>query len=266
MSDRDLGRWLVTAGFVASMLILTTGASLGAPGGEEGSSDLQKTLEARVLWGDAEHQVPMFIPQRLLETTPLDELPIDYVRRDFLESEVEKFQDERWGYRCNSSDDESEQGADEVTFTFEEQLRRFPEVVVGQIEYVVPGWSVHHMRVAEAAYVRVEEILRDEGARLAQSGGMVLGVLFIGGKTVVGNTTLCEERRKGLYQPVTGDRIVVAGELLAEEPPFLHASLRFPVVKGDVLAQPYSALRADQRSRPVDQLREGLRSRTLTRR
>lgn len=248
-------------------LIFICSASVG--GGVEGGGaeesriprEVLRELEGQVLWADAAHENAVFVPERILRDTPLEGLPLDMVERSVLREEIKKFRDPRWGHRCSSVGlDASEQGEGQEDLTFDEYLRLYPLALVGEVVHIVPGWSAHHLEVAEAAYIRVEEVLwaREPGA--AEPGrGSIVGILFPGGRTVAETTRLCKERPEGIFEPLVGDQIVVAGQLLTESPAFFQANARLPLVKGEVLAQPLRALSADEKAIALKDLRVQLR-------
>lgn len=214
--------------------------------------------ESQILFADSAQEHPIFIPQRLLERTPVDELPISTIDRNVLKSEVKKFSAEHWGYRCNSAEAQ-ERGKDDRTYSFEDYLRLHPVVVTGRILELVPGWSAQWREVATAAYVEVDEVIWEKKPGTAPATGTVVGVVFPGGRTVVGRTPLCQDGKPGFYQPIEGDRVALAGRYLSKSPPFFEANSRFPIVDEEVLAQPLSALSSDQHAAPLQELRQELR-------
>lgn len=251
-----MASWITVIG-VTVLLVGCCNVSLAENRVETGAA-ADSARETQILFADSVHEHPLFLPQRVLESTPIDELPISSIEKKVLRSDVRNFSDEKRGYRCDSSEAQ-EQGGQDLTYSFEDYLRLHPVVVTGRIIELVPEWSIQWMKVARAAYVEVEEVIWKKTTASAPAKGTVVGVIFPGGETVVGNTPICQDDRPGFYQPIKGDRVALAGRYLTEAPPFFEANSRFPIVDDEVLAQPLSALRADQHAKPLQEFRHQLR-------
>lgn len=247
---------------LCTVLAVLIGAFTVAPGATAGGSDLppnvRRELDAQILWADDAHTSAVFIPQQVLQRTPVAELPLDQAARIGLELEIANFKGR--GYTCNGGEfGPSEQGSADVTYSFEETLQQYPLAVVGEVVHVVSGWAVASSEAAEAAYVRVDEVLFEEEVGAAPAVGTVVGIFRRGGQVVIGDTTLCRDWPQGFYRPFVGDRIALTGYYRTEDPPFFIVAFRFPVVDDQLLAQPYGGLQKEETVRSLGDLRSRLR-------
>lgn len=238
-------------GWVATAAILATTPAPPAGGVEQAQGELAKRdqldLREQVLSFGPGASNLLFVPESKLADTSLETAPVSDTERQYLRSVVEKFRDPRWGSRCQPNRSEPPvQGSAEDTRTFEDVLRDQEIVFVGTIVEIVPGWSCWTGQVARMAYVEVQEILRIAEHEPGVTPGRVLGILFKGGSTRIAGTQICEEVRPGFYQPVLGDQVVVGGKVLEADENFFYRRVLFPVLGGEILAQPYTDLAKDE--------------------
>jgi hypothetical protein len=236
------------------------------PSGRESDSARQSIdpLAREILWADKGHHTPVFIPERVLETKSLDELPLDSIGRHFLQEQVRRFAVH--GYGCdNPAEARQEQGSSEKTYSFEDLISQYPSAVVGSVIGVEPGWSNVHRHAAEAAYVQVDQVLFERHKGRAPLAGSVVGAIYPGGATTVGDTPICQNRNEGYYQPRTGDVVLIVGGIRpGGDPRHFIENMTFPLTQeGAIVSQPYMDLSEDARWMPLHDLRRALALRQL---
>jgi len=213
----------------------------------------------QTLWLDGSHERALFVPEGTLQEAEIDKLPISEGAREILKRQVEKFKREQNDY-CDSPSTTAEQGVLQETFTFEEILASNEIVLVGIVEDIVHGWSPWTNRISHVAYMRVDEIVMGSTVDDAPTVGDTVAVLFEGGRTLVAGTLICGKPIEGLYTPALEDKVLLSGDAWPSDPRFFNARARFPIVGGELVAQPYKNLRKDQLSRPLTTVREELRA------
>lgn len=229
--------------------------------GTESTRTPQGDDAGRILWANREQGKPRFIPEEVLRTSDIAALPLTDLQRYELRSEVAEFASGEWKNLCKRALWEgSSQGADPDAVTFLEATRTNPAAFIGQIVAVVPGWGPYG-GVAEAAYLKVEEVLVTRDERATPKVGDTVAVLFSGGSVSIEGTRVCRNRAEGFYSPFVGDRILAIGHLSPHDGMLFRDSFRFPIVDDEVVAQPYRALRADQNAIELGSLRQELKVR-----
>lgn len=217
-------------------------------------------VESRILWSGREKSEPVFLPEALLMSEDVDDLPVDRFAKDVLRRELRKFNDERWRGRCNFAEDRlAVQGSDDRTISLGDYLERMPSVVLGTILRVEAGWDFRLSHVAEVAYVRIDEVLAERSESAAPATGSIVGVLFPGGRVFVSGIELCKDRRSGLYQPSRGQTILIGGKVSIDDSVHLRSQIVLPVIGNQVLAQPLPRLDAGESVKDLDSLRLRLR-------
>jgi hypothetical protein len=216
-------------------------------------------LATRILWVDQAHMRAIFIPQRVLENIPIDELPLSSFDRHHLREQVENFAKGRRG--CDYPDQaQEEQGSASKTYLLDELISYYPAAIVGVVQRIEAGWSILNLHAAEVAYVLVEEVVFERQGGRAPEKGAVVGAIYPGGSTVVGRTPVCQEREEAYYEPAVGDSVLLVGGLPPEGDSLHYVeNMSFPISKeGAVFSQPYMNLDKEERWRALDELRPAL--------
>ena len=212
----------------------------------------------RIIWADAAHSKPRFIPEEVLRTSKIANLPLTGSQKDELRSEVEEFATGKWKNLCKRPLwEETGQGVDPKSMTMVEATKAEPAAFIGRIVAVKPGWGPYG-GVAEAGYLQVEEVLVNRDEKVTPKVGDIVAILFPGGVVTISGTRICQDRAEGFYSPFVGDRVLVIGHLSRHDGVLFREVFRFPVVDGEVLAQPYRNLRSDQNAIELPSLRHEL--------
>lgn len=228
-------------------------------GGGAPEDDLP-SFRTQILWANAAHTVSAFIPQEILETTPIDELPLSDNIKSILRDQVESFSTRNYAACSPPAQDSLPQGAADTTYTFDEFISHLGAAFVGKIVHLEPGLSSVSLNAAEAAYIRVEEVLFERNSGRAPQEGAIVAAVFHGGRTVLGATPICRDWHDAYYRPVVGDRVLMAGGMSPDgDPLYFAGSTAFPLSsEGVVLSQPYMNLDAEERWISLGELRVDL--------
>lgn len=127
-----------------------------------------------------------------------------------------------------------------------------PNVFIGTVEEVVPGWDAWGSHVSVMALVKVEEPLVREGHDNLLRKDALVKILFPGGRLTIDGTEICHKVEKNFYRPRHGDRLLVTGILWEQNPTFFAQSYIFPITGTKIQTQPYRELRLD--AKPADLL------------
>jgi len=93
------------------------------------------SLRTQFLWADPARKVPAFIPQEVLETTPIDKLPLNIDNKEFLEAQVKSFATRN--YACNPPGGLAmPQGSAKRTYSLDELVSLGYSAFVGQIVHL----------------------------------------------------------------------------------------------------------------------------------
>lgn len=197
--------------------------------------------EERIIWQSKVDRVAEFIPQRVWDSTPFEELPIPELSRASLLYWLGRGP---WPQRTGTAAKRFNTPPDPVAWLAEQRARfqepiadcqrprvNFREVskrpsgspmplrqmvypissgVVGEIVAVVPGADPGGAPM-EAVYLRVEEILTDHGGVLAP--GEVIAFLRRKGRFTLQGFEFCDEGENTLLDTQPGERILVGGPI-----------------------------------------------------
>lgn len=211
--------------------------------------------QERILWGGPAQDIPEFLPQSIVLGQELKDLPIDGIEKAALREEIR-------GQKERGSCSEAEvavQGSGSEVFTLAQLLARYGSVARGSIVAISPGWDVRHRQPAEAVYIVVDDVYFQRTADAAPAAGSIVGLVVSGGDVLIDGLQICKDRQPGTYEPTLGDDVLIAGNVSPDDSHFFRNSAIFPLVGGEVLAQPMRSLRADQHAIDVDELRRILR-------
>jgi len=162
--------------------------------------------------------------------------------------QVAGFASGRWNNLCaRPLWEDTGQGVDPDSVTMVQAVTAGPAAFVGRLVAVEPGWGPYG-GVAEAGYLRVEEVLVNRAAHAAPSVGDIVSILFPGGGVTIRGIRICQDRTEGFYAPIVGDRVLAIGRRSRNDSVLFRDVYRFPIMDDEVLAQPYRNLRSDQRS------------------
>jgi hypothetical protein len=218
--------------WIAPLLALVLSANALEPG-----------LEERILWLDAAHTEPLFIPGSLPGWNDLDELPLGEHGRHRLEFLLGVRSDPVSDKPlCHSMGAFPAAGSDPKALPLARLIAEGPVSVLGEVVAVVQGWSGYHGHAGRLVYVEVKRVLRDPAETLAP--GSLLAYAIHGGELMVEGILLCSQEDTGFYQPRPGDWVLLSGRPWSAEPLFLDVTTVFPIEGGQVRAQPYPQLQA----------------------
>lgn len=212
------------------------------------------SFQNQILWMDREHTEALFIPEAVSHDLELSELPIDRFDRSSLSRDLH---DKLEGAPCIVRRGRDKQGSSPSTVVMS-QLFELPEIIfVGRVVDVVEGWNSWRRVIGRMAYVEITEMIRPEVRSEQFSPGHTVAVFFEGGETTVAGVELCFEPGTGAHVPSAGDTLLVGGVGWDNDDRHFNAFVKFPVVAGRVLPQPYAELKRDARSTSLkDLLRE----------
>ena len=203
-----------------------------------------------ILWNDANHQEALFIPEALLNTAPLSELPLRDADRRALETTLKSDSPApmmiggRMTPDCALTDEHSGIGEPSPEAVhLSEFLRSSRVLFVGRVVNVFLGWNAPYRHVSSMVEVRVEEVLH------AYRGWPRVGSLVFyeqrHGEFYVGDHRLCDLTVSGRdsFRAVRGQRILVTGIDHDLNPKLVLGAIAWPVSsRGDVVPQPYRAV------------------------
>ncbi len=232
-----------------SAVVLITGlylvgagsARLGAadPGITSASKDaILKTLAADpdVVWIDAAKTQPMFIPERLLNTTvPLDQLPIG-------SSELRDIH-----VMLNPPAKAGGSGAPicrwmsmlgigplkySDTLSIDGHFEKNGLQVIGRVTNVETGLFFWPQNVASMVQVQVEEVVRDDW-KLAQTR-TEMRFYILGGSLNIDGSVMCTRSADPPFHAIVGQRLYIFGLPFPSDPRLIDGAVPF-VVSGDQL-------------------------------
>lgn len=216
--------------------------------------------EERVVWQSQAKGEALFIPQRVWDTTPFEELPLSdldragilywlglgekpVLRRIQVPDRADWLAEQRAKFAEPIADCQI------LMMEFREPRKHPPgrprplhELFIGpqaglvaEVVAVVPGASPGGSP-AEAAYLRVEEILQDRAGLIRP--GMVLTAVRNKGTFVYRGVERCDEGRPKLLSIQAGDRVLVAGVFYGEDTEVLDTVYELKLVDGILQEKP----------------------------
>lgn len=202
-----------------------------------------------LLWWDDAHTEAAFLPQSFFDDHTLEEAPLSPHDLGQLKGAMqwattppEQINPWRPPPRCRPGHSLGQPWEDKVSLPQDiVRTDRRQVAVLGEIEEVVVGWGGRY-EAARLAYVRVDEILRDDEGAL-ESGDLV-AFMRTGGRLWIDGVELCNDPDEGYFLPQSGQRVLLYGGLylLGEYGPadLLSSGYRvFPVHASHVVHQPY---------------------------
>lgn len=249
---------VVLSFFVAISLAVTVVESAG-------EAEEPRSPQDKILWANKEKQRAMFIPQSLLQG-PLSDLPVDesslrgLKHRLKVQRHPELFPKELPFGRvaeCRQESGSASPGSAANAMDLTTLLASSDVVWIGTIVDIEPGVEPRLVAAVEVAYVQLEEIFRLRPGASAPSSERSTAVMFGGAKVSVSGTVLCDEGAPGFYEPRVGDRILLGGSILTEDPRVFQGYV-FPLKGNTIRLQPYSLLEPDSGPQQLDALRARL--------
>lgn len=253
-------------------------------------ADLQRSEPAsgdpayleRVLWHPEKPGQALFAPKTVLESTPIDDLPLGDFSKRWLLWQVGHAEPpspwwaggplnpERWKKEQRAEQTEPIRACEVPRDEFRvSRSRGWPDplltriqsqdaTIVGSVVAVVPGWAWGWAwGPAEMVYIRVDEVLRDRKGRL--KAGMVVHKSRPAGEVVVGGQAFCSERDPWEIEIQAGDSVLMGGEL--DDGGAYDVDIDFMLLVRDGLIQPRPASPvSDRLPVPLAELREQVRT------
>lgn len=255
---------LVAFGFAA----LACCTSCAHAGGASGSSEPGASEPLlRILWSETNPQLAHFLPQRVLESQPLSELPLsDWGTRSLegaitleLHPQIEPLLGRNLPRDCEPSPSALIGGADRDAKDIPDEVLEGEVSVLATVEEVVPGWEVTLAKPHGAAYAVVDTVVRDT-TRTLHIGSRVV-FLRLGANIAMQGASLCQEPASDFQYPEHGIRFLVNGNLSKVNEGLLYAHTAFPVEGSRILLQPFPWVR-DSREWTIDELLAEVAERT----
>jgi hypothetical protein len=203
--------------------------------------------DRQIVWHDKEHKRVMFVPEKLLNTHRLEDLPLEEEERNRIKRALDmprllEEREKQFGRKltpCGQIYAPSPAGSSPDAMPLRDRVRSSDLAMIGHVEAVIPGWSVWESRVQGMVYFRVDEVLRDTAHQV--SIGDVLTISQTGGSILVRGAKLCTESLPGFYAAKKGDRFLALGILYDHaDPRSLEGAYVFHIDDGKILPQPYS--------------------------
>lgn len=198
----------------------------------------------------------IFLPENLLQSVPLEDLPIRAEDRSLLRSVVRDTSSGRRP-RCAPSRWSGRPGTVEPFRDLPEMIANSESSFVGTIQSVESGWSPWLAHVAQLADVRIESVVHNIGSGQLQPGAEVW-ILFRGGQIRFQDVEICEDPPTGFYRPEVGNTILSTG-WPGWDPRFFNATATFKVEDGMVVPEPFSNLDPHAIPRPLGLIEERVR-------
>lgn len=212
----------------------------------------------QIIWYDADPSQALFIPQKELAATALEQLPVPSFALDRIR-EAMRYPEERKLHKlasgCMRAPDLGEPVPEESRKTLDELVASSSLAFVGTVVATVPGWSVWQDIPVTAVYVRIDEVLRNQGDFL-RTGETVATTQEQATIDLFG-IEACSKLPPGVQPARTGDQVLFTGARFEQHPLFVLPHYIFPVRGDEVLPQPWRVLR-DAKPEPLDQLRTAL--------
>jgi hypothetical protein len=215
------------------------------------ANETQKTLVPTradlegVVWAEGE-SVAVFLPEIILNSRPLSDLPLSTEDRKDLEELLARQNPEPTPKRhddpCFTFDSHSGMGqAREDAESLTSYVRTSDVAFTGRITAARPGWNAAYSRVVTMVDVEIDEVLRSkEGWPVPRSH--VLYEQATRDIHIQGHL-ICQHPASGLetFRAVPGQRVLVAGRGRIYDPPVVYGGVAWEVTEsGDVLPQPYT--------------------------
>ncbi len=207
--------------------------------------------------------IALFVPQGVLDTTPLEELPISNFELERIREMIQSAKKDSRGSRPSVSwrgRHERWPLSEKVRKSVDQLIAADSLAFIGTVEDTVPGWSNWSFKPETAIYLRVDEILRNEDdfLQLGKVVAMTDSQATINLYGVEASMTHPED----FWVPLSGDQLLFTGfryEEGSERHPFFLNTRQIFLVHGDeVVPEPLDILR-DTRPRSLDAIRAVLK-------
>ncbi len=217
----------------------------------------------QIIWSPTDPTNALFVPQEVLDTTPLDELPMDTFDVDRMRQTIEFAKRDSRGSRPSVS----WRGKHERWPLSEKARRSVDQLIaadslafIGTVEDTVPGWSNWSFKPETAIYLRVDEILRNEDDFLEL--GKVVAMTDSQATINLYGVEASGTHPEDFWVPRTGDQILFTGFRYEKgsvrgpvrHPFFLNTRYIFLVHGDKALPEPMDILR-DTRPRSLEAIR-----------
>lgn len=228
---------------ILSFILLALSLPVSAVPSERGG-------EQTILWQDAKHSQALFIPEPLLRSSELSELPISELSLLTLNTLVDLRRNPPSYYPgnprfgpddgCRTSHEPLPEEPVDGAKALLETLRETPVVFTGHVLDIHIGWDAWGNAVGSIAWIQIDHVLRDTGSDLMDQLRIAI-LLESGGQLTIGDTEICTVKvDTGLHSPSVGDHVLIAGAAgVFADPRFIATYLRFPIRDGKLQPQPY---------------------------
>ncbi|MGD2115623.1 MAG: hypothetical protein PVG07_11250 [Acidobacteriota bacterium] len=223
----------------------------------------------RIVWFHDNPAEAVFLPQRALDETALEDLPVSEHARDRIRYALRFPEDRRRNAFRNECLYEPDLGGpvrDEARMTVEELIASRSLAFVGTVVDTVPGWSAWQGRPVTMVYVRIEEILRNDDDGGDGSDGD--GFLRVGHTVAYSRShatidldgvEACSKLPDEVELPGVGERVLVTGSRFEQHPLFLVGHYVFPVRDGLIQPLRWTRRIRDVEPRSLELIRKSIR-------
>ncbi len=212
----------------------------------------------QIIWSPRNQTVALFVPQEVLDTTPLEELPVDELALERMRGAIDVAERKPGESRrsvCWHAKHERWPLSENGRKSIEELIEAESLAFVGTVEDTVPGWSNWVFKPVTALYLRVDEILKNQDNFLQL--GQVVAQTELQATINLYGVEACSTYPDDFWEPHRGDHLLFSGlryeEGSARHPYFVNG-LIFLVRGEQIVPQPMDGLR-NTRPRSLDSIR-----------
>jgi len=223
-------------GLIVLILLIPLTARAATHSGSVGAN---AAAAPEVLWLGGVPSSAAFVTEEQLSEDGLDVL--GEVDQERLAMWTTKSLREGAGGRCMPRPTPPAAGSAPDAAGYDDLVRRVPLAFVGTVATVDLGYSPWYGAVSRLISVRVDQVISTHQSRLEL--GEMVSYIAIGGTIAYDGSKVCSPHDAGFHQPEPGDRLLVLGGRLTEEPNLFAATFVFPLEGSTIKAQPYAALK-----------------------
>lgn len=214
-----------------------------------------------IVWANDEHTLAVFIPANVMESTPLDELPLTQAQLKSLNLYLDLYRNPpsnlEWlwprgipecmpdGYPPASTAPAPD------ARSLEMEVLRGEVALIGEVIAVVPGWYALLSHPESLAYIQTSRFLKNPGCETAHQ---TVAVLSSGARLEVAGVPVCSVPASDLfYQPQPGDQVLITGFPWHSDSTLIAPHKIFRIEHARILPQPYTSI-STRSELPVDGL------------
>lgn len=217
----------------------------------------------RLIWGDNEPERAIFVPEEVLASRPLEDIPMGTYLRDDLLSTLNYRRNplrhlitgKPLGVDCRRSSEPAAPGSSPRAEELLDAILGRDAAVLATVDYVVPGWGHTYAGPETAVYGTVIEALHDTVGTFRPRAEV--SFLRSGADIRVQGVQLCSEPAKGEHEARPHDRLLIIGYASKTNPGLLYTNTVFPVEQGTLTAQPLAHIKG-RMGWTLDELRAAL--------